>query len=386
MTIKERMTGQENMDKHLHIICLNVPYPVDYGGVFDLFYKLSALQQNGIKIHLHCFEYGRGEQSALNQYCTSVDYYQRGERITSLSVLYPFIVKSRSSKQLLERLSEDNYPILMEGVHCTYLLNDKRFTQRKKCVRLHNVEHIYYKHLASFTKSPFKKLYFLWESYLLKRYETTIINKASFLTVTERDAQLFKKLGCREVTFVPLFLPNWKLDNREGKGCFCLYHGDLSVAENEQAAIWLLEKVFNGLVIPFVIAGKNPPQNLIKLAHSKNSTCLIANPDEQEMQDLITKAHINIIPSYNLTGIKLKLLNALYNGRHCLVNEATIEGTGLETACNIASTEQEFKNAIIELYDTPFPAEEILLRRQLLENVFNNRNNAIKIVEEIWGK
>ncbi|GEO08569.1 hypothetical protein SAE01_10650 [Segetibacter aerophilus] len=226
----------------------------------------------------------------------------------------------------------------------------------------------------------------LWESYLLKRYEKKIVNKATFLTVTERDADLFKKLGCKNATFVPLFLPDWKLDNRDGKGSFCLYHGDLSVAENEQAAIWLLEKVFNDLAIPFVVAGKNPPQNLIKLAHSKNSTCLIANPGEQEMQDLITKAHINIIPSYNSTGIKLKLLNALYNGRHCLVNEATIEGTGLEAACNIASTEQEFKNAITELYDNPFPTEEIQTRKQLLENVFNSRSNAIKIVEAVWGK
>ncbi|WP_147202624.1 glycosyltransferase [Segetibacter aerophilus] len=374
------------MDKHLHIVCLNVPYPVNYGGVFDLFYKLSALQQNGVKIHLHCFEYGRGEQPTLNKYCASVNYYQREKGLRSLSISYPFIVKSRNSKKLLESLSKDNYPILMEGIHCTYLLNDKRFTQRKCFVRLHNVEHVYYRHLACFTKSAAKKLYMLWESYLLKRYEKKIVNKATFLTVTERDADLFKKLGCKNATFVPLFLPDWKLDNRDGKGSFCLYHGDLSVAENEQAAIWLLEKVFNDLAIPFVVAGKNPPQNLIKLAHSKNSTCLIANPGEQEMQDLITKAHINIIPSYNSTGIKLKLLNALYNGRHCLVNEATIEGTGLEAACNIASTEQEFKNAITELYDNPFPTEEIQTRKQLLENVFNSRSNAIKIVEAVWGK
>jgi hypothetical protein len=50
------------MTRHLHIICLNVPFPVDYGGVFDLFYKLPALHDQGVKIHLHCFEYGRGEQ------------------------------------------------------------------------------------------------------------------------------------------------------------------------------------------------------------------------------------------------------------------------------------------------------------------------------------
>jgi hypothetical protein len=373
------------MEKHLHIICLNVPYPVDYGGVFDLFYKLSALQQSGVKIHLHCFKYGRDEQPALNQYCDSVDYYRRNEGLASLSLSYPYIVKSRSSNKLRDRLSQDDYPILMEGIHCTYLLNDKRFKQRKCFVRLHNVEHIYYGHLYTFTKSPFKKLYFLWESYLLKSYERSITNKAAFFSVTQKDAEIYKTMGCTNIQSLPLFLPGWKVNSGEGKGCFCLYHGDLSVAENEQAATWLLETVFNDLSIPFVIAGKNPSEKLVKLVRNKNSTCLIANPEEREMQDLIEKSHINIIPSYNSTGIKVKLLNALYNGRHCLVNEASIEGTGLEKVCNIASTAQEFKNAINAIYDRPFPIEEIDLRREVLDNMFNNTHNANKITDTIWG-
>ncbi|HAK10648.1 MAG TPA: mannosyltransferase, partial [Chitinophagaceae bacterium] len=47
------------MEKHLHIIALNVPFPVDYGGVVDLFWKLPSLQAQGVNIHLHCFDYGR---------------------------------------------------------------------------------------------------------------------------------------------------------------------------------------------------------------------------------------------------------------------------------------------------------------------------------------
>ena len=39
-------------ENHLHIVTLDVPYPADYGGVVDLFYKLQSLHQLGIKIHL----------------------------------------------------------------------------------------------------------------------------------------------------------------------------------------------------------------------------------------------------------------------------------------------------------------------------------------------
>lgn len=372
------------MERHLHIICLNVPYPVDYGGVFDLFFKLPALQKQGIKIHLHCFEYGRGEQPFLNKYCHHVDYYKRNKSFSSFSLKYPFIVKSRSSTHLLNRLLQDDYPILMEGVHCTYLLNDVRFRNRKCFVRLHNVEHIYYRHLYNFTTSPQKKIYYLWESFLLKRYERSIAPKATFLTVTQKDAEEYKKLGCKNFSFLPLFLPGWKVGTLEGKGSFCLYQGDLSVAENEKAVTWLLENVFSELLIPFVIAGKNPSKHLAHLVESTATTCLIANPDEKEMQDLITKAHVNIIPSYNSTGIKLKLLNALFNGRYCVVNAATVEGSGLEAACHIATSSADFKTTITALYDNPFCLKEITLRHDLLDNMFDNEVTAKKLIAHIW--
>lgn len=373
------------MERHLHIICLNVPYPVDYGGVFDLFYKLPALQQQGIKIHLHCFEYGRGKQPDLNKYCETVAYYPRKNGLTAWSLQYPYIVKSRNNNQLLDALVKDDYPILMEGVHCTYLLNDNRFNHRKCFVRLHNVEHIYYRYLAGFTTDPIKKIYYLYESRLLKNYERSIAPKAAFLSVTPKDAQDYKNLGAARIEFLPLFLPDWKVNMTEGKGTFCLYHGDLSVAENEKAAKWLLENVFDDLNIPFVIAGKNPSGSLARIVRTKNSTCLIANPKEQEMQDLIAKAHINLIPSYNTTGIKLKLLNALFNGRHCIVNEATVEGTGLEPAYDIANDNVAFKTAIKALYEKPFLKKDITLRHQLLDNMFNNESNAIKLADMIWG-
>lgn len=374
------------MNKHLHIICLNVPYPVDYGGVFDLFYKLPALQKQGVKIHLHCFQYGRPEQPELNRYCESVNYYKRETGPSGISLKYPYIVSSRRSKTLLNKLNEDDYPILMEGVHCTYLLNDKRFKHRKGFVRLHNAEYIYYRHLYENATSLLKKVHFYRESKVLERYEKCIAKKATFWSVTEKDAEIYKKLGCEKIDPLPLFLPGWKVKAIEGNGSFCLYQGDLSVAENEKAVTWLIKDVFNNLQIPFVIAGKNPSHRIFKLLANKNTICIIANPDEAEMQDLIAKAHINIIPSYNSTGIKLKLINALFNGRHCLVNEQTVKGTNLERTCHIADDANGFRSKIIQLYDQPFDNDDVTVRRDLLDHMFNNELNAKLMVKWIWGE
>ena len=374
------------MEKHLHIISLDVPYPVNYGGVVDLFYKLPALQAQGVQIHLHCFTNGRSEQAELDKYCVRVDYYERNEGHKGISNTLPYIVSSRKNEQLLQNLLQDEYPIFMEGVHCTYLLTDDRFKNRKCFVRIHNVEYQYYHDLCTNTSSPIKKLYYWLESRLLKVYEKKIASKAIFWGVTEKDDGVYRNvLGCKNIEYLPLYLPDWKVSGMEGMGTYCLYHGDLGVDANEKAAIWLLEKVFSTLKIPFVIAGKNPSAKLDRLVHENGHTCLVTNPSEKEMQDMIAKAHINVIPSYTTTGIKIKLINALFNGRHCMVNEATVTGSGLASACHTGTTANAFCEIITQLYHQPFTSDEIKLRKHLLSGMFNNEANAKKQVEWIWG-
>ncbi len=248
------------MEKHLHIINLNIPYPADYGGVYDLFYKLPALQQQGVKIHLHCFTKDRQHQPELNKYCEEVFYYDRNMSSKNLSSNLPYIVASRINEKLHQRLLQNDYPIFMEGVHCTYITNDKRFEHRKKFVRIHNVEHKYYEQLAKFSNNIKNKIYYWFEGKKLARYETQLAkNATAYWSVSPIDADYYRqKLNCKTIDYLPLYLPDWKVQAQEGLGTYCLYHGDLSVEENEYAVKWLLKNVFNKIEIPFVVAGKDP--------------------------------------------------------------------------------------------------------------------------------
>ena len=362
-----------------------MPYPADYGGVIDIFYKIKTLHGLGIKIRLHCFEYGRGKQFELEEYCAEVNYYHRNEGHKGFSHKLPYIVCSRSSDELLENLLKDDLPILIEGIHCTQLLNDGRFKNRKIILRLHNVEHEYYQQLYHHEKSILKKIYFFNESRLLKKYEESISDKAMILAMAGQDADKYsKEFRIKNISYLPVFHPADVAGCMAGTGCYCLYHGNLSVAENETAAIWLLQKVFVNLDMPFVIAGKNPSEKLQRVAHLHHHTCLVANPGEQEMKDMICKAQINIIPSFNRTGVKLKLLNAVFNGRHCIANENAVGGTGLEAACHIAQSPEDFRKLIAQLYQQPFTHEEIKSRKDLLSGLFNNKKNGEKLIEWIW--
>lgn len=366
-------------------MCLDVPYPLDYGGVFDLFQKIKSLHAAGVKIHLHCFEYGRGQQPVLNEYCTEVNYYTRHEGHKGFSHKLPYIVCSRSNGQLLENLLKDDHPILLEGIHCTYLLNDERFRQRRIVLRLHNVEYQYYRQLYHTEKSLWKKIYYLHESNMLRHYEQRIAHRVKILAVSDKDSEQYRtEFGANNIETLPVFLPFDEVRTREGTGCFCLYHGNLSVPENEQAVIWLLKNVFTGLELPLIISGKNPSARLTRLITQYPLTCLIPDPSEEELQDLIAKAQVNILPSFNCTGVKLKLLNALFNGRHCLVNGGMVEGSGLESICHVADGADSMRSLVQDLYTQAMRPEEIGVRKKVLAGIYNKDDNLQQLLRSIW--
>jgi hypothetical protein len=215
------------------------------------------------------------------------------------------------------------------------------------------------------------------EASLLKKLEMKLAPQVPILAVSQKDVDQYRKeRGAIQISLLPVFTPFEKVNAPEGIGYYCFYHGNLSVPENEKAALWLLEEVFNDLKIPLVIAGRNPSALLEKKAHAQNHTCLVANPGWKEMQDMIAKAQLHLIPSFNETGIKLKLLNTLFNGRHCITNEAAVAGSGVEACCHVGNNAVAFKSLVAQLYHQPFAEEETRLRKQLLEIQFNNKKNA----------
>ncbi|HYE56515.1 MAG TPA: glycosyltransferase family 4 protein [Chitinophagaceae bacterium] len=372
------------MHQQLHIISLDVPYPVDHGGLFDLFYKLQALKRAGVGVHLHCFEYGRGQQVELEQYCESVHYYARRTGLRGISNKVPYIVHSRQHPALTGRLLADDHPILMEGIHCTALLNDKRFKTRNKLVRLHNVEYEYYHHLSRLERSPLKKLYYAYESRLLKNYEGQIAKRALFLAVSEKDAAIYRLRFQAKATFLPVFVPWKEVQALPGRGNYCLYHGNLSVPENEKAATWLVTEVFADAGIPFVIAGRRPSRKLSHFAGRYAHVSVVADPDAEAMQNLIQNAHVNILPSLNSTGVKLKLLHALFMGRHCITGGHAVEGTGMEGCCHIADDAASMKAAVIDLMQQDFTDDMTRQRSAPLTATYNNDANCRRLTGMIW--
>ena len=369
-------------NKTLHIVSFNIPFPANYGGVIDVFYKIKALQNQGVNIILHAFEYGRQQAPELEKYCSQVHYYHRSTNLTKQFSILPFIVKTRNVKALLQNLKKDHHPIIFEGLHTCYFLNHPDLAKRKKYLRMHNVEWEYYAHLAKVESNFLEKAYFKLESEKLRFFEKTIKNVDGILAISKMDEQYFGKKYPRISThFIPAFHPNEKVEIEEGRGEYILFHGDLSVKDNERAAIFLLEKIMQRVGSQLIIAGLNPSGKLKAIMEKTKNATLKANVSNDEMESLIKNAHVNILLSFQSAGMKLKLLNALFKGRFCVVNDFMVKNTGLEDLCFVGKTAEDFQKILSEVFQQEFSPKEILERKERLEVDFSNQRLASEIKE-----
>jgi hypothetical protein len=157
-----------------------------------------------------------------------------------------------------------------------------------------------------------------------------------------------------------------------------LYHGNLSVEENIIAAHWLLDEIIPHVTnIPFIIAGKNPPKEIVEKAKELNVK-VIANPSTDEMEELLLYAQIHVLYSDQKSGIKLKLLNAVSGSGTVVCNENIVAGTGLEQFVHIANSTTVFMATIQSILLQKSDVEDWRLRQAKIENMYGQ-----KVLEQI---
>lgn len=370
--------------KQLHIISFDVPHPADYGGVIDVFNKIRHLHLQGIQLILHCFTYGRSENKLLESLCKEVHYYSRSTSKKKLFSQDPFIVITRKHPLLLKRLQENPVPILFEGLHTTQLLANPSLQNRKKIVRAHNIEHEYYYFLSQSEKSIFRKMYLLSESLKLKSYEKILKHTQLIGAISIKDESYFqKKYG--NTFLLPPFHQFDQVKSLSGKGKYSLYHGNLKVAENEKAALWLVEHIAPKLNQPLIIAGSHCSKILRSKINLTKNVSLAENPDEEQMGKLISDAHLHLLPSFQESGVKLKLIHALYSGRFILANDAMMSGTMLEKTCYLANDKNEFAQKANSIFEEEFSEAQIENRKKILATHYDNVTNAKLLIDQLFS-
>lgn len=361
----------------LHIVSFDIPYPATYGGAIDVFYRIKALHQLGIKITLHCtYKDQLTHYNELESLCDKVYYYHRHMSFKSLFSTLPIAVAGRKNDEILKNLLCDNAPILYEGLMSCGTLADKRLLARRKYFRECNVEHDYYRGLAKATNS-WKKFYYLLEAHRLQRFEKKLKNATAILSLAHQDERHFKeKFPQIPTIYLPCFHSNSSISSVHGIGEGILYHGNLEVPENLLALNYILKQITPQLPdIPFVIAGRCNSNKLQKIVSHYPNVILVPNPNEAKMLQLIHDAQINLLITFQGTGLKLKLLNVLYAGRHVICNNQMISGTELAALCYIENVAETIIQRCRSLINKPLTDSDIAHRKEIL-STFDNEHLA----------
>ena len=353
------------MHKKIHIVSFDVPFPPDYGGVLDVFLRAKGLKALGYYVILHCYEYGRGRNHDFSEIADEIYYYDRKNGVKSALSSLPYIVKSRNSEALLNRLLEDNFPILLEGQHSTFWINELLKKQRKVAIRMHNIEWQYYRDLAKDAKTTSERLFFSLESRKLRKQELKL-KGVPLLCISKSDQEYYQNGGFQALYLPVTINPDLVLTPMESEP-FGLYHGNLSVPENVEAVHKLIqENQREKIELPIVIAGKNPSAGLQKKIESQGWKC-IPNPGDSELNDLMRSCSVHLLIGFKSSGIKLKVIRALLTGKPCISTKEMTGTSGLEKHCEIWDPVLPLAGKIKQVLTENRPAEN---RLEALEEEF----------------
>lgn len=351
--------------KKIHIVCFDIPYPADYGGVIDIYDRAQALKADGWDVHLHCFEYRRPRSKQLEK-VFSVNYYKRDLHWRHQLSFTPYIVKTRKNQELDSQLRNTEGLVLLEGLHCSSFL----FHNCGYYLRVHNREHEYYRELAK-KSSGWKSWYYRIEAWKLKRAERKLALAEGLLCISPEDAAGLQKIHSNTHVLPPVF----KLENPRSSvpSTTVLYHGNLSVEENEEAANWILQNVVKHRSdLDFVFAGKDPSADL-QNSVSNHGALMLANPTEEQMNEQMQKARVHILFSSQNTGLKLKMLRCLATSAHVLLNDAFVVDTALKPFLNMANTAEEYLQILDDLMKDEPKLETLHLRWTHLQNHYGEQ-------------
>ena len=363
--------------KPIHIISFDNPFPPNYGGVIDVFYKIKSLHQLGFEIYLHCFYDDRSEVSEeLKAIAKTVFLYKKNRNPLFLFSSIPLSVTSRFHKDLIQNINSIEAPILFEGLQTTMILNKIKLGNRKLFLRLHNLESNFYAGMSKNETSFLKKMLYYLESKKYTSYQNKIVDFDCVFTLSKMEFE-YVKTKTEKVCYIPVFHGNETFNSSSEFGNYVFYHGDLRLPDNKKAVSYLIRLFQKIPDYKLIIASSNGKEFVEKQFHEAKNVAFITIENEVHLAALLANAHINVMLSFQQAGTKLKIVNSLFKSRFCLINDNMVDDERIVSLCEIANSEKEFIEKINLLKSQPFNQNKE--RESVLLEVYNDLDNAKKL-------
>lgn len=246
-------------------------------------------------------------------------------------------VSAAFEDMLIQTLNSKSFDIIIfEGLFMSpYLAAVRKHTQAPCVLRQHNVEYQIWETLARNEKNTLKAWYLRLLAKRMKLAEEKAIQQFDAITtVTEQDAEVFKKMGSK----LPIFVSPFGIDldrltpNHSAIEQSSVFHlGSMEWLPNRQAMEWFLEEVWPVVhqAVPeakFYLAGRGMPESFRRFA----SDSVIIVGEVEDAVRFMQQKEIMIVPLFAGSGIRVKILEGLALGKEIVTTPLGAQGIAFE--------------------------------------------------------
>lgn len=340
------------------------PYPPIFGGAIDVWERIKGLKSLGYQVDLIITDKITPTETQLNTlrlYVQNFYFVKRKNQLQQLLSNLPLQLLSR--KGLATVKINQNYDlVILESEFCWTITLNKTITYNKIVVRVHNIEHHYFKMLGKSSSSLKEKIYYKIEASKIKKFSSLVFAQVDKLWFISKDDLNTVNLPNKS-TFMPFPINQSFVKPIVKEGYAIVFMGSLFMQNNIFGLDWYLKNVHPLLIsqLPnyhLYIVGSLKEENANiqnKYANLQNVSIII---NAECLSEYYQKAQVFINPMFHGSGVKIKSVNALVNGVPLVSTSVGAEGIGLTK-------------------DMYYPAETAEAFKEQVLSVFNNRTEAV---------
>lgn len=265
-------------------------------------------------------------------------------------------ISSAFMQKLVKILANEQFDIVqLEGLYLApYISVIRKKSQACIVLRSHNIEGNIWSKYSVNEKNVFKKYFLKWQAKKLWNYERKNVKLYdAIVPISLSDNAYYSGIDKQvRLCYIPAGIDvQEKTTVKGGLNKNIYFLGALDWAPNTEGLKWFIQKVFPLILkkepdLLFHIAGRNDTGYVKGLLHDN----IIFYGEVEDAEDFVKDKTVCIVPLLSGSGMKVKILEAMANGKYVVTTPTGIEGfpPAVLNNCAVSENEEAFANAVLD--------------------------------------
>ncbi len=262
--------------------------------------------------------------------------------------------------RLAQVLQEETFDIVhVESIFLApYVPVIRRHSNAPVILRTHNVENQIWQRMAMSERNCCKRWYIKHLALTLRAYEREHVNNFDgVVSITDNDADYFRSEGCRKpIVTIPFAITPVSVDGVAEQPGTLFHLGSMDWLPNQEGVRWFLDRVWPLIhsqmpSLTLHLAGRRMSDQLLNL---KLEGVHIVG-EVPDAATFIASKQINVVPLLSGSGIRVKIIEAMSQGKAVITTTVGAQGIGAVDGRHllIADTPERFAAQIRRCVDDP---------------------------------